>query len=71
MGEKVTVKTLMEDPSNRHYFGLNRPEQTGEAESHGFRTSAHADTTSTIGTLDPSGLGAVYLATCNTSTVSW
>ncbi|CAN0018399.1 unnamed protein product [Ectocarpus sp. 12 AP-2014] len=47
------VKTLMADPGNRHYFGLNRPEQTGEADSHGFRTSAHADAAPALPTLDP------------------
>ncbi len=53
--EQVTMKTLMADPRNRHYFGLNRPEQTGEAESHGFRTSAHADAAPALPTLDPTG----------------
>lgn len=52
---QVTLKTLMADPGNRHYFGLNRPEQTGEADSHGFRTSAHADTVPALPTLDPTG----------------
>lgn len=47
----------MADPGNRHYFGLNRPEQTGEAESHGFRTSAHADAAPALPTLDPTGTG--------------
>lgn len=50
------MKTLMADPRNRHYFGLNRPEQTGEAESHGFRTSAHADAAPALPTLDPTGM---------------
>lgn len=49
------MKTLMADPGNRHYFGSNRPEQTGEAESHGFRTSAHADAAPALPTLDPTG----------------
>lgn len=50
------VKTLMADPRNRHYFGFNRPEQTGEADSHGFRTSAHADAAPALATLDPTGI---------------
>jgi hypothetical protein len=30
------------DRDNKDYYGTNRPEQTGEQESHGFRTSAWA-----------------------------
>ena len=30
------------DPDNRHYYGTNRPDQTGEQASHGFRTTAWA-----------------------------
>ncbi|CAM9098119.1 unnamed protein product [Laminaria digitata] len=55
----VTLKTLMADPGNRHYFGLNRPEQTGEADSHGFRTSSHADTVPALPTLDPTGIACI------------
>ncbi|CAN0385967.1 unnamed protein product, partial [Scytosiphon promiscuus] len=39
LNSRKAPTTLMADPGNRHYFGLNRPEQTGEADSHGFRTS--------------------------------
>lgn len=55
LAEQVILKTLMADPGNRHYFGLNRPEQTGEADAHGFRTSSHADTVPALPTLDPTG----------------
>ncbi len=34
----VTLSTAM-DPSNKHYFGENRPSQTGEEAHHGFRTA--------------------------------
>lgn len=35
----ITVCSLIE-PTCRNYYGENRPEQTGEQEAHGFRTSA-------------------------------
>ena len=34
----ITLSTAM-DPSNKYYFGFNRPNQTGEEEPHGFRTA--------------------------------
>ena len=35
----VTINSSV-TPDVRHYYGQNRPEQTGEQESHGFRTTA-------------------------------
>jgi hypothetical protein len=29
-------------PNNKHFYGVNRPEQTGEQEAHGFRTTTWA-----------------------------
>ena len=34
----ITLSTAM-DPGNKYYFGQNRPNQTGEEGSHGFRTA--------------------------------
>jgi hypothetical protein len=34
----ITLSTAM-DPGNKFYFGFNRPNQTGEEASHGFRTA--------------------------------
>ncbi|GMH87477.1 hypothetical protein TrVE_jg11590 [Triparma verrucosa] len=34
----ITLSTAM-DPTNKWYFGFNRPNQTGEEEPHGFRTA--------------------------------
>lgn len=45
----------MSNPKERHYFGLNLAHQTGEGEYRGFRTSAHADSTTVPGFLDPTG----------------
>lgn len=53
----------MADPSERHFFGQNRPEQTGEAASHGFRTSAHADAAPTLPSLDPTGESCDHVIT--------
>lgn len=36
------------DEFDKHYYGPNRPEQTGEEESHGFRTSCFASGCDTI-----------------------
>lgn len=52
----------MADPEDKHYFGFNRPEQTGEGDSHGFRTSAHADAAPALATLDPTGATFTYHA---------
>ena len=41
------------DPHNKHFYGLNRPEQTGEQEHHGFRTTTWAPMLLTNPTLDP------------------
>lgn len=35
----ITVNSKVK-PDNKHLYGLNRPDQTGERESHGFRTTA-------------------------------
>ncbi|CAM9141145.1 unnamed protein product, partial [Choristocarpus tenellus] len=48
----VMMKTFI-DTLERSYFGQNRPHQTGEEQSHGFRTSASADALPTLTTLDP------------------
>jgi hypothetical protein len=37
----------------KHHYGQNRPEQTGEQESHGFRTTAWAPQLSTFEEIDP------------------
>jgi len=42
------------DPDNKHYYGTNRPEQTGEQESHGFRTTCWARNLITYEITDPS-----------------
>ncbi|GMH73627.1 hypothetical protein TL16_g06244 [Triparma laevis f. inornata] len=34
----ITLSTAM-DPTNKWYFGFNRPNQTGEEDPHGFRTA--------------------------------
>ena len=38
----IMIKTGI-GPDERHFFGKNRPEQTGETEDHGFRTSECAE----------------------------
>ena len=49
----------------KHHYGSNRPEQTGEQESHGFRTTAWAPQLSTFEEIDPQvfvpGQGVVSL----------
>ncbi len=40
-------------PDDRHYYGTNRPEQTGEKESHGFRTTAWSRYSDIILETDP------------------
>lgn len=51
----------------RHYYGQNRPEQTGEQESHGFRTTAWSPCLLTYEETDPQafvpGQGVVSLNT--------
>ena len=42
------------DAHNKHYYGLNRPEQTGEQEPHGFRTTCWARNLLTHVETDPS-----------------
>ena len=41
------------DVNNLHYYGLNKPEQTGEQESHGFRTTTWAPCLLTQSETDP------------------
>jgi hypothetical protein len=38
---------------NKHYYGINRPEQTGEQEAHGFRTTAWAPQLTVYSEVDP------------------
>lgn len=40
-------------PSNKFLYGINRSEQTGEQESHGFRTTTWAPKLSTFSEIDP------------------
>jgi len=42
------------DPDNKHYYGTNRPEQTGEREPFGFRTTSWARNLVTHELTDPS-----------------
>ncbi|CAM9103081.1 unnamed protein product, partial [Discosporangium mesarthrocarpum] len=48
----IMLKTLMA-PTEGFFFGQNRPHQTGEELSHGFRTSAYAEASPALPTLDP------------------
>jgi hypothetical protein len=41
-------------PDNKHFYGINRPEQTGEQESHGFRTTTWSPMLLTDPYVDPS-----------------
>lgn len=54
-------------PDQRHFYGINRPEQTGEQEYHGFRTTAWAPMLLTYLETDPlvfvPGQGVVSLNT--------
>lgn len=41
------------NPADKHFYGINRPEQTGEQESHGFRTTTWAPKLQTFADIDP------------------
>ena len=47
----IMIKTGL-SPEDRHFFGLNRPEQTGEKEDFGFRTSTWYEMPSFDDTID-------------------
>lgn len=61
-------------PDNKHFYGINRPEQTGEQESHGFRTTTWSPMLLTDMNIDPQvfvpGQGVVSLNTPKANTSS-